>query len=340
MSIVSSRPSEAAASAPTARSGQRPAAVAPHPSCVFSIVMPVYNRAEMVQRAIRSVLQQTFAHFELVIVDDASTDGTEKAVRAFDDRRIVYVRRTENGGNARARNDALRLARGRYITFLDSDDEFMPGFLEEIHGLLAAARPEVGFAWVGRYTVVDGADGESVTGQATWEPGAPEEPYAHFLDTLRGGIGYGLTIRRECLERIGDFDTELASAVDTDYVLRLVQHYAYTYSTTPLVRVHLHEGARVTPNLTNKARSYERIVAKHLPNLEAYPKVRAGLLYKVGWLYYASGDKARGRAYLRRALQQHPLLFKAWGALLLYELFGTAATAVHARVSDVLKRLR
>lgn len=84
---------------------------------VFSIVMPTFNRAHLIERAIRSVLGQSFGDFGLVIVDDASTDHTEEVIHAFDDDRIVYVRRDANGGNVRARNDGLRKAQGRYIAF-------------------------------------------------------------------------------------------------------------------------------------------------------------------------------------------------------------------------------
>ena len=311
----------------------------------FSVVMPTYNRAHLVGRAIRSVLDQTFADFELVIVDDASTDDTEAAIGAIDDGRLVYLRRPSNGGNARARNDGLRRARGRYITFLDSDDEFLPTFLETMHGLLDRADADVGFAWVGRYTVVDGrgvdgADGERITRTATWVPPTSGGRYEGFLRTLQGGIGYGLTIRRGCLETVGFFDESLRSAVDTDYVLRLAERHGYVYGTDLLVKVHLHEGARVTHSTANKARSYEAIIEKHLPKLAGSPDVQAGLHYKVGHLFYQAGDRAAGRRHLVAALQKRPLWPKAWLAMLLYELFGKRAPLVHYHASRWAKRLR
>ena len=311
----------------------------------FSVVMPTYNRAHLVGRAIRSVLGQTFADFELVIVDDASTDGTDGVIRAFGDARIVYVRRLENGGNARARNDGLRRARGRYITFLDSDDEFLPEFLAEIHRLFAEADEDVGFAWVGRYTVVDspGPDGdadERITRTATWVPPTSGSRYEAFLRTLQGGIGYGLTIRRACLETVGLFDENLRSAVDTDYVLRLAERYPYACGTRLLVKVHLHEGARVTRSTANKARSYEAIIRKHLPKLAGSPDVQARLHYKVGHLFYQAGDRTAGRRHLAAALRKRPFWPKAWLAVGLYEVFGTRAPRVHYHASRLAKRVR
>ncbi len=92
-----------------------------------SVIMPTYNRLATIRRAIDSVLGQGFADWELIIVDDGSTDGTDTALQ-YDDERIRVVR-TGNHGAAAARNTGVSLSRGRYITFLDSDDEWLPHFL-------------------------------------------------------------------------------------------------------------------------------------------------------------------------------------------------------------------
>jgi len=103
---------------------------------IVSIVLPTYNRADVIGRAIASVRAQTFTDWELLIVDDGSTDGTPDAVAGLDDR--IRLLRQENGGTYVARNNGLAHARGRYITFLDSDDEWLPHFLELTVGFLGA----------------------------------------------------------------------------------------------------------------------------------------------------------------------------------------------------------
>jgi len=90
-----------------------------------SVIIPTYNRAHLTGDAIASVLAQTYADFELIVVDDGSTDDTEKRVREFTDPRIIYIKQ-ENMGRSHARNCALNLSRGRYIAFLDSDDLYLP----------------------------------------------------------------------------------------------------------------------------------------------------------------------------------------------------------------------
>ena len=104
-----------------------------------SVILCTYNRRELVGRAIRSVLAQTFAAFELLVIDDGSTDGTAEIVLAFAarDARIIYERHA-NRGLAAARNAGLVLARGEWVTFLDSDDAYAPDHLAVRIALVAA----------------------------------------------------------------------------------------------------------------------------------------------------------------------------------------------------------
>ena len=97
---------------------------------LVSIIMPTYNCGRFIAESIRSVLAQTYTNWELIIVDDCSTDKTEDVVASFDDPRIHYLRNEQNEGAALTRNRALREAKGRYIAFLDSDDLWLPTKLE------------------------------------------------------------------------------------------------------------------------------------------------------------------------------------------------------------------
>lgn len=99
---------------------------------LVSIVTPAYNGARFIKQTIDSVLAQTYANWEMVIVDDCSTDGTAELVERIGaaDSRIRLIRQPKNGGPARARNAALQAARGRYVAFVDSDDLWLPQKLE------------------------------------------------------------------------------------------------------------------------------------------------------------------------------------------------------------------
>ena len=101
-----------------------------------SIIMPTFNRRDIITRAIDSIRRQTFVDWELIIVDDGSSDGTAEAVSGLDER--IRLIRQENQGCYVARNAGLRVAAGRWLAFMDSDDEWLPHFLELTTGFLRA----------------------------------------------------------------------------------------------------------------------------------------------------------------------------------------------------------
>lgn len=98
---------------------------------LVSIIMPTYNCGRFIEQAIRSVISQTYTNWELLIIDDCSMDYTADIVSSFDDKRIHYQRNAYNMGAALTRNEALQIAQGRYIAFLDSDDVWLPTKLEK-----------------------------------------------------------------------------------------------------------------------------------------------------------------------------------------------------------------
>ena len=96
----------------------------PKISPIVSVIIPTYNRENLVSQAIQSVLNQTYRDFELIVVDDASIDNTQKIVNNFNDSRIRYICHKQNAGVSVAQNTGIAKARGEYIAFLDSDDEW------------------------------------------------------------------------------------------------------------------------------------------------------------------------------------------------------------------------
>jgi len=109
----------------------------------FSIVIPTYNRAQLIGNTIQSVLNQTYTNFELIVVDDGSSDNTKEVVNGFNDLRIKYFWK-ENAERGAARNFGLKQANGEYVFFIDSDDEMLPNHLETLHQFIAK-NPEINF---------------------------------------------------------------------------------------------------------------------------------------------------------------------------------------------------
>ena len=102
---------------------------------MISVVIPLYNKKESVAHTLKCVLMQTYQDFEVVVVDDGSTDGSAEIVEGVDDGRIRLIRQ-ENGGVSAARNRGIKEAKREYVAFLDADDEWKPEHLQTLVGLM------------------------------------------------------------------------------------------------------------------------------------------------------------------------------------------------------------
>jgi Glycosyl transferase family 2 len=178
-----------------------------------SVVIPAYNQGHFLGAAIGSVLTQTYSDVEVLVVDDGSTDDTRAVASAVTDDRVRYLYQPNQGLSA-ARNTGIRHARGAYLTYLDSDDQFLP---DKLALLLDAFErtPELGFC-AGQAVLV-GDDGEPLG--EVFDRGLPSETSGWLLgNPLHVG---SVLIRREWQERAGLFDERLRSYEDWDMWLRL-----------------------------------------------------------------------------------------------------------------------
>ena len=185
-----------------------------------SVVIPTYNRAQLVTRAIDSVLQQTFDDFELIVVDDGSPDETADIVRRYQDSRIRLLRLVRNQGVSRARNAGISNARGEWVAFLDCDDEWLPEKLER-----QMARVDLD---ADEQTIVVYCRNYRQFGPQKRKPGRRKElPEGDVFDSLlREGttlIPSVYVVKRSALIEVGGFDERLATSEDHDCWLRLAQ---------------------------------------------------------------------------------------------------------------------
>ncbi|TAK34595.1 MAG: glycosyltransferase family 2 protein, partial [Saprospiraceae bacterium] len=117
------------------------------PTPAVSVIIPTYNRAKTIERAIDSVLNQTFSDLELIVVDDCSTDFTVDVIKQYTDERLIYIRHENNRGEGGARNTGIRNSRAKYIAFLDSDDEWFPNKLEKQMPVIQESDSKVGIVY-------------------------------------------------------------------------------------------------------------------------------------------------------------------------------------------------
>ena len=222
----------------------------------LSVCIPTYNSAIYLPQAIDSVLSQDFRDFEIVIADDASTDETAELCRRMSDPRIRYIRYDENAGQAGNFNRCFKEAKGELLTLLSADDYFLPGLLAERVARLIN-NPEAGFA-VGALQVID-QGGAELSSASQW----PEDRFferGEFLETLLFGAAVNtlsLVFRRECLDRVGMFNTSLTWGHDWEWILRLAADYSGFYVTRPLAAYRVHDASGTAEQLNAAKNGYQ-----------------------------------------------------------------------------------
>jgi glycosyltransferase involved in cell wall biosynthesis len=197
-----------------------------------SIVLPTYNRAALLPRSIASLLGQTYGDFELIVVDDGSQDDSAAVVAKFADKRIRYVRHSQNRGVAASRNTGLAEARGAYIAFQDSDDQWMPEKLERQMRAFEE-HPEAAVVYSDMHRVC--SDGAALYLRSpTLVLGRLVNPQTRFWQSYMLAMQPAL-VRRACFDG-RRFDEGLRSFDDLDFYLRVAQHYEFFHMKEPLVK--------------------------------------------------------------------------------------------------------
>lgn len=268
-----------------------------------SIIIPTYNRADILPRAIDSVLGQTFSDFELYIVDDASTDETEAVVRSYNDDRLRYIRHESNRGSGGiARNTAIDQVTGEYVAFLDDDDVWRPTKLEKQVALFEDSPHDVGLI----YCWMNYLDGETVV-----ERRHPERRGYIFREMLdRNAITNASTllVRSEVFSDIGGFDPTLPRGIDSDFIRRVAKEYKVDYVPEVLVEYHVGHGFERDSTLDESGirdaiASTEAKFEKFSEAFERYPEMYASNLAYIGTQYFMLGDVRSCVRYYRRAFR-------------------------------------
>jgi glycosyltransferase involved in cell wall biosynthesis len=219
-----------------------------------SVILPTYNRAQLIARSIRSVLSQTFESFELIVVDDGSTDDTEDLVGEFRDDRIKYVKMSGRNGASAARNTGIRIATADLIAYQDSDDEWMSTKLYE-QLLKFAEQPEVGVVYSDMLRVTKSGECSLLS--------APEFE-SGILDATTGryrvqdiGIGSCL-VRRKAFDDVGLFNEDLPALEDLELLIRISQKWKMIKISRALVKYY--ETAGLTLDFPRLAKARRMLI--------------------------------------------------------------------------------
>ena len=302
---------------------------------LVSVIIPAFNRAALLPRAIASVRAQTHQHWEVIVVDDGSTDNTREVVESMKDSRVTYCRHTVNRGAGAARNTGLRAARGEWVAFLDSDDWWRPEKLAVQLSVAAQSKqPNLGVVLCGRELRRD----NGITFQA------PQMQGNQYAKLLYYGMGWALStstwlVKHRARAPIALFDEALWHSQDWDYLLRVARTYSVDRTTEPLC---VAEKAHGLPKLTDASRAirietWRRIARKHIQESRSNQTGVMAHLF-LARRYLMCDDFESARASILEAGRYDRLCWKLW-LLRLASIPGRRTLTVSLRLLNSLRLL-
>lgn len=299
---------------------------------MFSVVIPIYNRGHSILNAINSVLGQTFQDFELIIVDDCSTDNSIQIISNIKDKRIKIFKLNQNSGAAAARNFGINQASGEYISFLDSDDYYEVDFLQKTFEMLKDTDDKVGFSWTGvRYHE------NQKKMEYLWSPDKQKTSYLTFLNSLHIGTNSGITVKKKVFNSCGHFREDLPAAEDTEFFLRITRKFDYIFLPEILINIQKDGNDRLSKNFKKIAQAYSIFLPQHYKVIDREKSLQLKYYYKMMWLNYHLRKKKDARKFYRKipgSLNRGKM--KALFTKLLYEFFPLKkASELHQKISSL-----
>lgn len=248
-------------------------------SPIFSIVIPTFNRPRLLERAVASVKRQSFRDFELIVVDDCSKTNYSEEVCEIVGVECTVLRNEKNSRASGARNSGIRAAKGRYISFLDDDDEYEATFLESTYETLRNTHGDVIMCWCSATCIDYFADRTPLRSERTFST-EYETDIELFEQLMSIGTGFGVTVKAECFRRIGLFDSSIKTVEDADFFLRVLSS-GYMPAVVPGMQVilHNHMDERLTGRGNDDVRAKEchQLLSKYSDFLGHHPRLRAQL---------------------------------------------------------------
>lgn len=285
---------------------------------LVSVVLPTHNRAPLLGRAVSGVLSQTYSHLELIVVDDGSSDETLQILQSVSDPRLRIVQHDDAKGAAAARNTGICCARGDFIAFQDSDDEWFEEKIERQMEVFQRAETSVGVVscgfWVQegmrrtyfpykRFRIREG----DIHNALLWE---------NFLDTP------SLLVKKRCLEKVGLFDERLPRFQDWELCIRLSQICFFAFVDSPLYVSH-RQLSSISTNSLAGLKALQIIFENNQETICADNKMHSHYLQWLGMLCMENNKVLEARRNFRKAIALCPSTLKYHSAYLL-SWFGSA----------------
>ena len=274
---------------------------------LVSVIIATHNRAHVISQAIESVLSQTFEDYEIIVVDDGSSDGTAGLLRERYAEKVVYISKETNAGLSAARNTGIQAARGRYVAILDDDDLWLPEKLEMQIGLMEE-KPSLGLVYCNSFTV---NEHDEVLGEIKGtQKGAI---FDEVLSSNCLGPPSGILLQKKVFAETGYFDENLTALEDWDLWIRVSQCYEIDFVDQPLVRYRVHSD-NMSRDIVNMQRSTFAVLDKYWPPIcsdkaheEKRSRVYSNHYVNFAWKQYRAANREAFRELVMKALESDPL---------------------------------
>lgn len=301
----------------------------------ISVVLPTYNRAQLLKRSIQSVLDQTYKDFEVIVVDDGSTDNTEEVVRRLiiKDKRVRFIKFKENKGANAARNAGIRASRGKFVAFQDSDDVWNPIKLAVQIKVLNKAPKEVGAVYCAWRVV-----GEK----------SKIMPPKRILNKsgnihkvlLRGNFitTQVVVLKKDCFRKVGLFDENLPRYQDWEMWIRVAKYYNFKFIDKLLVIQYMQKKS-ISANREAQVLATGYILEKHKDDFRKDRKLMAKLYLKLSDFFDFLDPREfyRGRDYLYKAIKTRPFLPLGYLKKAGFSLFGPV---IYKKISRLIRKIK
>lgn len=267
----------------------------------ISIIIPTFNRADTLPFAIQSVIDQSAGNWELIIVDDGSTDTSKQVMTKYlTDERVKYFFQ-ENAGVSAARNKGVELSRGGYIIFLDSDDRFLPGLISRLN--------EIDFT---RYDLICWQVCKLIDGKSSvWKSQKLEKIYNNITATfLAGSICY----KKQVFLNAGGFDPKMSFGENYELGIRIgnLRKLKIEILNENFLFYSIQSQSRTSDSIENKLKSNKYLLSKHKKKYKKDPYSYSRLKYQIAYLNEKSGERGKALELYRKAWDIKPFYLKAF----------------------------
>jgi len=284
-------------------------------SARFSVVIPAYNASRTIASSIRSVFQQVEQDFEVIVVDDGSTDDTAERARSVADHRVQVIRQPHAGASA-ARNAGIVAAKGVYVSMLDADDLWLPWYLT-VMGESLDREPEAGFAYTDAWLLEDETKRVRRTSVMFYEnppDPPPRDAHALLIRLLERNFIYGsVTVRRSVFDQVGGYDESLVIGEDWEQWLRMVANGVRPVRAAGQAAIYRTHRTQLTSNMARIVEDHVKIYSRFVDDPRVEPDVRdvAGrrLAYWTTRADETLAVRARWMAFTMKRRVQRPWLW-------------------------------